>query len=139
MFELDYRLAEDTVVVGDFALCRLLLSRDANYPWYILVPRREEVREIYHLDEGDRQQLLRESCLLSEAVTDVHSPDKLNVAALGNVVAQLHIHHVARYTNDVAWPGPIWGVAPPLQYSEQELLERVQHMRQVLGGDDFSW
>ncbi|WP_461481277.1 HIT domain-containing protein [Porticoccus sp.] len=138
MFELHPRLAVDTVAVGDFPLCRLLLHRDANYPWFILVPRREEITEIYHLSEEDRQQLTRESCLLAEALVDVFSPDKINIATLGNMVPQLHMHHVVRYHADGAWPSPIWGALPPLRYSDELLHHRVESIANVLEGPDFT-
>src|SRR5262245_27562488 len=96
-FELHPRLAADTIVLGDFPLCRLLLMNDAQYPWFILVPRRAGAREIYQLDERDQQQLLKESAQLSRAVMDAFRGEKLNVAALGNLVPQLHVHHVVRY------------------------------------------
>ncbi|MEZ5529750.1 MAG: HIT domain-containing protein [Porticoccaceae bacterium] len=137
MFELHPRLAADTVSVGDFSLCRLLLHRDANYPWFILVPRQEDLSEIYHLSEMDRQQLIRESCQLAEALVDVFSPDKINIATLGNMVPQLHMHHVVRYKNDGAWPNPIWGAQPPRDYSEQMLQERLEGIVNVLEGGEF--
>lgn len=90
---------------------------DCTYPWLILVPRRPEIQEIFQLGEADRAQLLRESTQLSQVLHSVCRPDKLNIAALGNVVAQLHLHHVARYHTDPAWPAPIWGKAPAVPYS----------------------
>jgi len=138
MFALDPRLAADTLVVGDFPLSRLLLHRDANYPWYILVPRREEVTEIYHLAEDDRQQLLFESCLLAEALVDVFSPDKINIATLGNMVPQLHMHHIARYRDDGAWPNPVWGAQPPRQYTDEQCRQRLESVANVLEGVDFT-
>ena len=104
MFKLHERLDQDCLLVGQFELCLLLISRDANYPWLILVPKREGISEIHQLEASDRQQLLEESCVLSQAMTELFAPDKLNVAALGNVVPQLHIHHIARYHSDAAWP-----------------------------------
>lgn len=137
MFELDSRLVADTVVVGDFTLSRLLMHRDANYPWFILVPRREAVSEIYHLSEEDRQQLMRESCQLSEALVDVFSPDKINIATLGNMVPQLHMHHVVRYKTDGAWPNPIWGAQSPATYTEKQWLQRLESIANVLEGEGF--
>ncbi|MEL7400526.1 MAG: HIT domain-containing protein, partial [Pseudomonadota bacterium] len=95
-FALDGQLASDTVLLGEFPLCLVLLSRDANYPWCILVPKREGLREIFHMSVEDREQLMKESCHLSEVMADLFVPDKMNVAALGNMVPQLHLHHVAR-------------------------------------------
>jgi diadenosine tetraphosphate (Ap4A) HIT family hydrolase len=94
--------------------------QDANYPWFILVPDRENVTEIHHLKEADRQQLLHESCSLSAALETAFHPDKLNVAAIGNLVPQLHIHHVVRYRTDAAWPAPVWGRVPAKPYSDAQ-------------------
>ena len=136
-FVLDPTLAEDTVVLGDFPLSKVLLSRDANYPWCILVPRRSGKRELHHLAQVDRQQLMTESCHLAEVMADLFVPDKMNVAALGNRVPQLHLHHVARFRNDKAWPGSIWGVHAPASYSKKDLQSMVSRLRSALAGEDF--
>lgn len=115
-FELDARLAADTLPFGDFPLCRILLMNDAQYPWWILVPRRVGVREIYELNDADQSQLLRESVLFGRALMQAYSGEKLNIAALGNVVPQLHIHHIVRFRDDPAWPAPVWGRAPAQPY-----------------------
>lgn len=138
MFKLHSQLAADTVFVGEFQLSQLLIHRDANYPWFILVPKKSNLIEIYHLSEQERIQLMAESCKVAEALVDVFSPDKINIATLGNMVPQLHLHHVARYKNDAAWPNPIWGVLPMLAYQQQELERRIELMANVLVGDDFS-
>lgn len=117
MFELHPQLAADTLVVGDFPLCRLLLMNDSSYPWLILVPRRPNVREIFELSEADQQQLLKESSQLSRVLQDQFNADKLNVAALGNMVPQLHVHHIVRYRTDSSWPKPVWGQHPATPYS----------------------
>ncbi|MBN8920546.1 MAG: HIT domain-containing protein [Rhizobiales bacterium] len=114
---LDGRLAADTIPLGDWPLSRVLLTNDARYPWLILAPRRAGVREIVDLDAADRSQLLDEITQAGEALRDVMQPDKLNVAALGNVVAQLHIHVIARFHTDAAWPKPVWGVHPACPYA----------------------
>jgi diadenosine tetraphosphate (Ap4A) HIT family hydrolase len=132
MAELHPQLAHDCVLVGRFALCRLLLMRDANYPWTILVPDRQGVTEIYQLSEVDQQQLLRESSALSRVLVGLFRADKLNIAALGNLVPQLHVHHVVRYRNDPAWPAPVWGRVPPKPYQEEELAGRVRRITQAL-------
>ena len=137
-FTLHPRLAADTLALGDFPLCRLLLMNDAQYPWFILVPRRERAREIYQLEPRDQQQLLRESSLLSRAVMEAFKGDKLNVAALGNLVAQLHLHHVVRYAHDPAWPRPVWGLHPARPYAEPERVARLAALRAHLP-DDFAW
>ncbi len=123
MFELHLRLTQDTLVIGDFPLCRLLLMNDANYPWFILVPRRAEIREIFELEQRDQRQLLDESSHLSQILNKIFQADKLNIAALGNMVQQLHIHHIVRYQNDQAWPNPVWGLFPAQPYTERALQE----------------
>ena len=125
MFELNPRLQQDTVDFGSFPLCRLLLMNDCSYPWFILVPQRENLQEIHHMEEADRQQLLAESTRLSLWMECFFNFDKLNVAALGNVVSQLHLHHVGRSINDPAWPGPVWGHRPAVLYSVEE-IEKLQ-------------
>ena len=128
-FELHPRLAADTLVVGDAPLSRVLLMNDAQYPWAILVPRRVEAREIYLLDERDQQQLWRESAVLSRALMTAFGGHKLNVAALGNVVPQLHLHHVVRMSADPAWPGPVWGRLPPQPYVDEAAQMRITTLR----------
>ncbi len=123
MAALHPQLAADCIVLGRFPLCHLLLMNDRNYPWFILVPDRADIREIYQLEATDRNQLLAESCLLSEFLMNEFNGDKLNVAALGNMVPQLHLHHVVRYAADPAWPTPVWGKHPALPYSESALEE----------------
>ncbi len=136
-FTLDPLLQKDTITIGAFPLSLLLLHRDANYPWFILVPQRPNVTEIYHLEEEDRVQLLHESCQLAEALTTVFMADKLNIAALGNVVPQLHLHHVARFRGDPAWPGPIWGAVAAVDYEPAEQVRRIEGVVNVLAGEEF--
>jgi diadenosine tetraphosphate (Ap4A) HIT family hydrolase len=121
VFILDPRLQNDTILLGHFPLSLLLLMNDCTYPWLILVPQRPDIREIYELPLPDRQQLLNESCHLAERLTALFQPDKLNVAALGNVVPQLHLHHVVRYRSDPAWPAPVWGKAPAAAYRPEQV------------------
>lgn len=123
MFSLDLRLQQDTLVLGDFPLCRLLLSNDANYPWFILVPREEGFSEVFDLDEAQQQQLWQETSLLAEHLKGSLGADKINVATLGNVVSQLHMHVIARFKSDIAWPAPVWGKAPAVAYKEQTVAE----------------
>ena len=132
-FELDPRLAADTHCIGDLPLCRLLLMLDRQYPWTILVPRRAGLREIYQMDESDQQQFWRESAQLSRVIMDLFGGDKLNVGALGNMVPQLHIHHIVRYAADPAWPAPVWGRLPRQSYESAALHERVQQIAQRMG------
>lgn len=130
MFQLHPQLAQDGIVLGRFPLCRLLLLNDANYPWFVLVPERDGVSEIYQLAEGDQQQLLRESSHLARVLAEVFVADKMNIAALGNVVPQLHVHHIVRYRSDAAWPAPVWGRLPARPYAEHE----IARLRQRVGG-----
>jgi diadenosine tetraphosphate (Ap4A) HIT family hydrolase len=125
-------LVKDCQLLGRFMLNHLLLMRDANYPWFILVPDREGISEIHQLSEADQQQLLRESSQLSMALESAFSPDKLNIAALGNVVPQLHLHHIARYKTDAAWPTPVWGKVPAKPYLDYELAAVVQSLTSLL-------
>ncbi|MEH6470790.1 MAG: HIT domain-containing protein [Halopseudomonas sp.] len=127
-YRLDSRLAQDCIVLGQFSLCDLLLMNDVNYPWFILVPRLADISEIYHLSAQQQQQLTVESSILASNLADIFNADKMNIAALGNVVSQLHIHHVVRYQGDPAWPAPVWGKAPAVPYGAdkiEELRERV--------------
>lgn len=124
MISIDPRLLNDGEVLGKFELCHVLLMRDANYPWCVLVPDREDKTEVFELSQKDQQQLQRESNTLLAFLKKEFNADKMNVAALGNVVAQLHIHHIVRYKTDIAWPAPVWGAFPALAYSESELKKR---------------
>jgi len=135
MFELHPQLAKDCFTVGDFPLSRLLLMNDAQYPWFILVPRIEGVTEVFELEVPDQQRLAAESVLLSRLLSEAFTADKMNVAALGNVVSQLHVHHVVRYRGDAAWPAPVWGRMPAKSCSESELRERVDRLASVLPAD----
>lgn len=136
-FELHERLLEDTVILGEFGLSMVLLSRDANYPWCILVPKRQGKFELHHLAEEDRQKLMTECCHLSEVMDDLFESDKINVGALGNLVPQLHLHVVARFKADVAWPGSIWGAHPAETYDAAVLKDRVSRLRSALAGRGF--
>ena len=111
MFKLDSRLHNDTFFVCDLSLCRVLLMNDSQFPWLILVPMKNDIAEIIDLSEEEQITLLKESALASKAMQALFSPLKLNVAALGNVVRQLHVHHVARFENDCAWPKPVWATS----------------------------
>lgn len=123
MFTLHPTLENDSIVLGDLPLSRVLLIKDSQYPWLVLVPRRESIREIYELSSADQQQFWHESAELGKALMHVFDGDKLNIGALGNMVPQLHIHHIVRYINDPAWPAPIWGKHPMYNYTENTLAE----------------
>lgn len=122
IFQLDARLENDTIKVASWPLCDLLLMNDSQYPWCILVPRVSGLSEIYQLSRTQRQQLGLESIFLSKTLMSVFEGEKLNVAALGNVVKQLHIHHIVRYSSDPSWPAPVWGKFPAKAYSEEALI-----------------
>ncbi len=127
-FILHPQLDRDCHVLGSFPLSLLLLLDDSRYPWFILVPQRQGIREIHHLSGADQQQLLRESTALALAMETAFSPDKLNIAALGNIVPQLHVHHIARFISDPAWPAPVWGELPAEPYaleSRQRVTEKI--------------
>ncbi|MGJ4946022.1 HIT domain-containing protein [Bradyrhizobium sp. HKCCYLS1011] len=126
------QLAKDTIDIGDLPLSRVLVIKDANYPWMLLVPRREGAVEIIDLDEVAQAQLMTEIARVSRALKDITKCDKLNVAALGNMVPQLHIHLIARRTSDAAWPRPVWGVAPPLPHDAEEVQHFISAIRRKI-------
>jgi diadenosine tetraphosphate (Ap4A) HIT family hydrolase len=123
------QLERDTIVVGDMPLSRVLLNNDANYPWLILVPRRLEIVEIIDLDTPDQMQLMSEIAQTSRALKAVTRCDKLNVAALGNSVPQLHVHVIARFRTDPAGPHPVWGKVPARAYAHAERDRLLQALR----------
>ena len=123
------QLARDTIVLGDLALCRVLIVNDANWPWLLLVPRRHGVSEIIDLDEVEHAQLMTEITRVARALKTVTECDKLNIAALGNVVPQLHVHIIARFQSDAVWPRPVWGQTPPAPYGEADRAEIVSRLR----------
>lgn len=126
-FELDARLAGDTLVVGDLPLCRVLLMRDSRFAWLVLVPRQAGLAEVADLAEADRAALWREVDQAGAALRAVAPCDKLNIGALGNIVRQLHVHVVARVEGDAAWPGPVWGSGKAEPYADIDaFVERVR-------------
>lgn len=135
MYALHPQLADETVPVCDLDLCRVLLSKDATYPWLVLSPRREGLRDLHDLDEEDGIAALEEIRRCSRALVDLFAPDKMNVAALGNQVPQLHIHIIARFTTDPAWPGPVWGKVPAAPYDDAARDALIGRLRAALGQD----
>lgn len=133
-FTLHERLAVDTVHIASLPLSELLLMNDARFPWCILVPRRAGARDIIDLAPADIDQLNRESVALQRALKQLFTPDKLNVAAIGNLVPQLHVHHLARYSTDSEWPAPVWGRGTPQPYDENERDRRILALRDGLRG-----
>lgn len=121
MIKLHPQLEKDCFILGEFKLCSLLLLNDANYPWFILLPNREDISEIHQLPETEQQQLMTESMFFSRCLEQVFRPDKLNIASLGNMVPQLHIHHIARFKTDACWPAPVWGAVEPIHYETEQL------------------
>lgn len=131
-FVLHPSLKNDCIEIGSLELCRVLLMNDSQFPWLILVPERENITEIYQLSLIDQAQLMQESSYISEQLAALFRADKMNVAAIGNKVPQLHIHHVVRYTIDKAWPAPIWGVFKALAYADDERDIMVSKLQQHL-------
>jgi len=135
VFVLDQRLLQDTLPVGDFPLCRLLLSNDSQYPWFILVPRKADVSEVFQLSDDEQLQLWKETTSLSRTLQQVFEADKMNVAALGNVVSQLHMHVIVRRRGDIAWPAPVWGKHPAVAYTADEALDVIGRLKAALATD----
>ena len=125
-FILHPQLEKDSVLVTELVLCSVRLINDANYPWLILVPRIANISDIIDLNAAQQQMLWQESALVSRVLKYLFTPDKLNIAALGNMVPQLHLHHIARYQNDLSWPKPIWGQVPSKVYSGEQLMQRIE-------------
>ena len=133
-FTLHPQLAAESVPVGDLALSRVLLMNNARFPWILLVPRRDGIREIIDLPEREQATLYGEITAASRAMRALYQPDKLNVAAIGNMVPQLHVHIIARFTEDEAWPKPTFGFAPAIPYEASALEEARQRLARALGG-----
>lgn len=132
MFELHPQLNADTFTVGYFELSQILLMNNASLPWLILVPQRANIREWHDLSKADQLQLHTESMLISELLMQEFNGDKLNTGALGNLVPQLHLHHVIRFKNDAAWPAPVWGNLAANPYTSELSKKRVDQMKQLI-------
>ncbi len=144
MIALHHQLKKDCIPLGEFSLCSLLLLNDANYPWFILLPNRTEITEMHQLSIIDQQQLMTESMFLSQRLKHIFQADKLNIAALGNVVPQLHIHHIVRFTGDACWPAPVWGAVDAIPYQEVEIKHIKKQLFNGFSGNDavaktFRW
>jgi diadenosine tetraphosphate (Ap4A) HIT family hydrolase len=131
-FPLDPRLAADTFPVGDLALCRVLLMNDSRFPWLILVPRRADLSEIFDLALPERAVLIEEAARAGEKLKALAGADKINIGALGNLVAQLHVHVVARFAGDAAWPGPVWGAGQASPYPPEAAANWIDDLRRAL-------
>lgn len=125
-FILHPQLEKDSLFVKDMALCRVLLMNDARFPWLILVPRREGMKEIMDLLPGEQIQLMQEMAQVARIVQDEYKADKINIAALGNMVPQLHVHVIARFKNDEAWPRPVWGGGTAVPYGQEKARQRCE-------------
>jgi len=134
MFNLDPRLTADCLPIGHFALCQLLLMNEVRYPWFILVPRRKAVTEVFQLSKEDQAQLWQEVGDLAETLKDSFAADKINIAALGNQVPQLHVHVIARKRTDAAWPAPVWGRFTPEPYEQQQAAAISARLHLALSG-----
>jgi len=131
-WSLHSRLKDHTIDIGDLPLCRVLVIKAAHYPWLLLVPRRADAVEIIDLDEVEQAQLMAEISRASRALKDITKCDKLNIAALGNLVPQLHVHIIARRSSDAAWPRPVWGVLPPLAHDAEEVQRFISGLRRKI-------
>ncbi len=132
-FELHQDLKRDGILIGSFELCLVLLINDSAYPWFVLVPQRDSIRDTIDLVDEDYDRLFAESKSFSRAMMRAFAGEKLNVAALGNVTPQLHLHHVVRFANDPAWPGPIWGKQPLTAYD----AEGIEYVRKKLAAEQM--
>lgn len=132
LFDLHPQLAADTLRVGRLELCELLLMNDSNFPWLILVPAVNDVREIHALPPGDQRKLMQEITFVSRRLERLTNADKMNVAALGNMVPQLHVHVIARFEADPAWPGPVWGKVPAVAYGDEQKMATLAGLMAAL-------
>ena len=130
-FELHSDLRRDGILIGKFELCVVLMINDATYPWFVLVPQRNGIRDTIDLCASDHQRLFEESRTFGKAIMQIFDGEKLNVAALGNVTPQLHLHHVVRFQNDAAWPAPIWGKQPLKPWEQQQVEITLAKIREA--------
>lgn len=131
-YQLHERLAADTISLGRSSLCEVRLMNDQTWPWVLLVPAFAGIREIYELNAEQQQVLMQESSALSRGMMDAFGGDKMNVAALGNMVPQLHLHHIVRFEGDPAWPGPVWGKQSSVPYDDDRLVKAKRSLAPVL-------
>lgn len=131
-FQLHPQLEQDCVGIGRFDLCRLLMMNDSSYPWFILVPEKDGLTEVYQLSKPGQIQLAEESSLLAENLAALYRADKMNTAAIGNLVPQLHIHHIVRYKTDRAWPAPVWGKFDRVPYTQNQIDGHIAQVKERL-------
>ena len=134
VFQLHPRLRQDCITIGRFDLCQLLMMNDSQYPWFILIPEKAGITEIYQLSKPEQHALTDESSYLAENLATLYKADKMNIAAIGNLVPQLHIHHVVRYQTDKAWPAPIWGKFAAVPYTQQQITDNIARVKKA-----FKW
>jgi len=132
VFQLHPRLQKDSIKIAEFELSELRLINDSQYPWMILVPKKTDITEIYQLSDANQQRLQQESSLLAKTMAELYQADKMNVAAIGNMVPQLHIHHIVRYKTDIAWPAPVWGKFDAVPYTEQQIGQISSQLKNAL-------
>lgn len=131
-FALHPQLAADCAEIGDLPLSRLLLMNDARFPWVIAVPRREHIRELFELSAEDRAVLMEEVAQVASTLQDLSGAEKMNIAALGNQVPQLHVHIIARFAEDSAWPNPVWGAGAREAYEAPDNERWLRRLREAL-------
>ena len=131
-FQLHPRLKQDCISIGRLDLCQLLMMNDNQYPWFILVPEKADIKEIYQLSKPEQRTLLEESSYLAENLAALYKADKMNIAAIGNLVPQLHIHHIVRYRSDKAWPDPVWGKFAAIPYTQQQSADNLTRIKEQL-------
>ncbi len=132
MFKLHPRIKSDTLPLLQLPLCQVRLMNDMHYPWLVLIPQRPDIEEIYQLEPADQQQLIAESALIARVLREGMQSDKINIAAFGNKVSQLHIHHIARYQNDAAWPESVFGFSTAEPYTPDYLILMQQRLRHLI-------
>ncbi len=132
MFTLHPQLAKDCISLGNLTVCQVLLLNDSQYPWVILVPRRDNITELYQLNKDDLAQCQAESITMSKLLMAHFNGDKLNTGALGNLVPQCHLHHIVRFKTDAAWPKPVWGAVPPVPYTKEALAQLTSELRTAI-------
>ena len=132
LFQLHPRLQQDCITLGKFDLFQLLMMNDSQYPWFILVPELADITEIYQLSRTERLMLTEESNYLAKNLATLFSADKMNIAAIGNLVPQLHLHHVVRYQSDRAWPAPVWGKFASIPYTDDQLIATITRVKAQL-------
>ena len=131
MYQLATTLENETLLIGYFPLSEVRLMQDARYPWVILIPRREGIIELFDLTEPDQRQLQRESLFVAQQMKIAFSAKKMNIANLGNIVTQLHLHHIARFVDDESWPLPVWGRGERQPYPATEIAKRQDEYQQL--------